>query len=65
MEDSIQEDIDRLTIIISNFVGVHDIGYDALVALEPLFDQLKPTQNLRPFWNERFNRAKTTTKKFA
>lgn len=38
MEDSIQENIDRLTIIISNFVGVHDIGYDTLVALEPLFD---------------------------
>lgn len=38
MEDSIQENIDRLTIIMSNFVGVHDIGYDALVALEPLFD---------------------------
>lgn len=38
MEDSIQENIDRLTIIISNFVGVNDIGYDTLVTLEPLFD---------------------------
>lgn len=59
-----QENIDRLVQIIANYVGVNDIGWDALETLEPLFEQLKTNESLRAFWNEQFSRAKKQTKKF-
>lgn len=62
--NDIQHNIDRLAEIVANYVGTQDIGYDALAILEPLFDQLKPDETLRAFWNERFARAMRLTKKF-
>lgn len=62
--DEIQRNIDRLAQIIANYVGVNDIGYDALDALQPAFDWIKAGESSRAFWNERFGRAKKQTKKF-
>ena len=57
MMEDIQENIDRLVEIVANYVGVNDIGYDALVELQPLFTQLAPDPSLEAFWAERFSKA--------
>ena len=36
--NEVQENVDRLAVIISNYVGVNDIGVYRLAALDRLFD---------------------------
>ena len=63
MNTEVQQNIDRLCQIIANYVGVYDIGYDALDALSGLYSVLG-AHGLDKFWDERFTRAMKNTRSF-
>ena len=63
INSEVQQNVDRLCQIIANYVGVYDIGYDALDALSGLCSVLG-AHDLEKFWDERFTRAMKNTRSF-
>lgn len=61
--DKQQEAIDRLAIIISNYIGETDVGFDNIAILDGLYDTLHISSDLKNWWKARVAKALLKTNK--
>lgn len=61
--DKQQEAVDHLAIVISNYIGETDVGFDNIAVLDGLYDALHISPDLKNWWEARVSRALAKTKK--
>lgn len=58
-----QANVDHLAIIITNYIGENDVGFNNIAVLNGLYDSLHISSNLKNWWDDRVARALRKTDK--
>lgn len=58
-----QANVDHLAIIITNYIGETDVGFNNISVLNGLYDSLHISSNLKNWWDDRVARALRKTDK--
>ena len=57
-----QANVDHLAILITNYIGETDVGFDNIAVLDGLYDSLHISPNLKKWWIARVSKALSKTK---
>lgn len=58
-----QANVDHLAIIITNYIGENDVGFNNIAVLDGLYDSLHISLDLKNWWDDRVARAIRKTDK--
>lgn len=59
-----QKAIDHLAILITNYIGETDVGYENILVLNELYDKLHISPVLKNWWTARVSKAIAKTTKY-